>query len=64
MNTKTLELTKSQAQNLAEFIAWDIFSQIRNDESIDNINWLCDMCDIYRVLEKVVSQFDAEGVKE
>ena len=35
-----IEITKSEAESLMEFIETNIFDIIRNDEYIDNINWL------------------------
>lgn len=45
-----IELTKSQCKNIAEFIEFGIFDEIRNNEDIDNINWLVDMMDAYKKL--------------
>ena len=64
MTTKTLELTRSQAKNLAEFIEFNIFDYIRNDTEIDNIYWLFEMSELYKTLEAMVEQFDREGVEE
>lgn len=61
--TKTLELTKIQAKDLADFIEWDIFYQIRADEEIDSMEWLCGICDLYRKLREMVDQFNREGVE-
>ncbi len=61
--TKTLKLTKVQAKDLADFIAWDIFYQIRADEEIDSFEWLCGMCDVWRALNKMVDEFNREGVE-
>ena len=46
-----LDLTKSQAKNLAEFLEFNFINSIREDEDIDNIWYLCDMCDIYKALD-------------
>ena len=46
----TLELHEADAMELAEFIEYEIFNHIRNDNEIDNIQWLCLMCDIWRKL--------------
>lgn len=48
-----LELTKSQARNLADFIAYKFIDSIREDEDIENIWYLCDMCDIYKALDGI-----------
>lgn len=44
-NEKTLsvEFTKSQVDNLVEFIEWNFIDIIRKDEEVDNINYIIDM---------------------
>lgn len=45
-----IELSKSQVENLMDFLdAWFIYS-IREDDAIDNIDYVCDMCEIYKKL--------------
>lgn len=59
-----LVLTFSQAENLVEFFELHFIDSIRNDEELDNMNYLTDMCDIYKKLKahiNVVNQ--AYGVK-
>ena len=55
-----IELTKSQCENLAEFIDLNIFSMIRDDTDIDSIGWLSDIMDAYKKLQMAV----AEQMKE
>lgn len=45
-----IELTKSQIDNLMEFFEFKFIDLIRSDEEVDNINYLVDMCDIYKKL--------------
>ena len=52
----TITIPKEVAEALADFIEFDIFDRIRNDVDIDNINWLCGICDAYRELKKVVAE--------
>ena len=47
-----LTLTKSQIDNLMEFLELELIPSIRRDEDADNINYLVDMCDIYKKLEE------------
>lgn len=42
-----IEITKSEAESLMEFIETNIFDIIRNDEYIDNINWLTNIMSVY-----------------
>ena len=47
---KILKLTDSQVENLKDFIEIEFIQSIRNDDAIDNIGYLIDMCDIYKQL--------------
>ena len=47
-----LELTKSQVENLLVFFEMDFIESIRNHTDIDNMEYLCDMCDIYCKLKE------------
>lgn len=48
----TINLTESQADNLMEFFEFSFIPSIRQDECIDSINYLVDMCDIYKTLKE------------
>lgn len=48
----TLALTKSQCRNLAEFLEFGLIQHVREDDELDNIRWLCDMVDAFRLLEE------------
>ena len=52
--TYNIVLTKSQVNNLLEFFEINFIDSIRNDEEIDNIEYLCNMCDIYKKLKEGV----------
>ena len=47
-----IDLTKSEARNLAEFIEMTIFESIRNDTDIDNPMWLLDIMHAYEKLSE------------
>ena len=51
--TISFEITKGQIGSLIEFIDLNFISSIRNDEDIDNMDYICNICDIYRNLTKV-----------
>ena len=53
-----VELTKSQCENLAEFIELNLFRVIRLDDEIDNISWLEDMITAKKELEQAVKMCD------
>lgn len=59
-----VELTKSQITNLANFIQFNFIEEIRNNDDIDNINYLVDMCDAYKVLKEAEEQLKAGGIDE
>lgn len=48
-----MELTYDEAYALEEFIEINIFNNIRNDEDIDNMNWLLSMCEIYKKCKEI-----------
>ena len=54
-----IELTKSQITNLANFIEYNFIEEIRNNDDIDNINYLVDMCAAYKVLREAEEQMKA-----
>lgn len=57
-----VELTKSQITNLVSFIQYNFIEEIRNNDDIDNINYLVDMCDAYKVLKEAEEQLKAGGI--
>lgn len=59
-----VELTKSQITNLANFIQFNFIEEIRNNDDIDNINYLVDMCDAYKTLREAEEQLKAGGMNE
>ena len=53
-----LRLTKSQVENLAEFIEFFFIDSIRADDGVDNIDYLVDMCDVYKSLKTLVDTME------
>ena len=56
-----VDLTKTQIKNLAEFIEFNLLQVIRNDDDIDNILWVGDMCEAYNKLreaEKALAEME------
>jgi len=55
MNEKTysLELTKSQIENLKEFFEFEFIDSIRDNTDIDNIDYLVDMMEIYKQFKEL-----------
>ena len=49
-----VELTKSQVKNLADFIEVNLLDDIRKDESIDNIEYVKDLCDAHTKLKEAL----------
>ena len=50
----TIELTESQVDNLMEFFEFEFIDSIRRNTDIDNINYLVDMCEIYKKLKESI----------
>lgn len=47
-----IELTNSQVENLMEFFEFEFIDSIRNNTDIDNMDYLVDMCEIYKKLKE------------
>lgn len=43
-----IEITKDEAETLADLIEMNIFDIIRNDPDVDRIEWLCNIASVYR----------------
>lgn len=43
-----IEITKGEAESLMDFIETNIFDNIRADEDVDSIEWLCNVTSVYR----------------
>ena len=56
-----ITLTKSQCTNLAEFIDYNLLRAIREDEDIDNIDWVYDMCKAYKKLTEAEKALEEMG---
>lgn len=56
----TVELTRTQIRTLADFIESDLFDDIRRDESIDNIEWVKDLCDAHAKLKEALEGSESE----
>lgn len=59
-NEFIITLTKTQAENLLEFIDIYFINSIRDDNEVDNMGYLCDMCDVYKELKAVLETSKAE----
>ena len=51
----TLQLTKSQLINLKEFLEFNFIQCIREDDTVDNIDYLVDMCVAYKQMADMLS---------
>lgn len=50
-----IELTKGEVGSLMDFIEFNIFNVIRNDEEIDSVTWLDNMISIYRKCKEALN---------
>lgn len=55
-STIQLTLTNSEAKNLMEFIQYEFIDSIREDEEIDNIEYVCDICRAYSKLKHKIGE--------
>lgn len=56
--TITIQLTKSQCRNVADFIEFGLIEHIRNDPDLDNVLWIADMIEAWKTLEKAGGKVD------
>lgn len=45
--SKMVVIANSEAESLADFIALNLIQVIRDDEDVDSMEWLCNLCRIY-----------------
>ena len=50
--TEMIELTKSEAEALAELLETTLYDAIRGDEGIDSLDWLMDVMSAYKKLKE------------
>lgn len=50
----TLNLTKGQVESLLEFIEFEFIPSIHRDSDCDNMDYLVNICDIYKELKRSV----------
>lgn len=58
-NEFTITLTRSQVKNLVEFFEFsflNLIADLAKDEEIDNMDYLVDMCDIYKSLSELLKK--------
>ena len=48
---KKIKLTDSQVENLIEFLEFECIPSIQRNPDCDNIDYLVEMCDIYKQLK-------------
>ena len=47
-----IELTKGQCESLVEFVEWEFIPSLRNDPDIDNLQYVINICDAYKVFKE------------
>ena len=50
----TIELTRSQINNLIDFFEFGFIDFIKDDPDVINIEYLVDMCEIYKKLKECI----------
>lgn len=48
----SVQLTKSQCANVADFIEFGLIQHIKDDPDLDNIRWIADIIEAWKTLEK------------
>ena len=48
-----IELTKGQCESLMEFIDFTLIPSLRQDPDIDNLQYVINICDAYKVFKEV-----------
>ena len=51
-----IEITKDQAENLIDFLECEFIDSIRNNEEVDNLEYVCNICEFYKMLKKEVEK--------
>lgn len=59
-----IELTRSQCGNLSEFIELYLIREIREDEDLDNLDYLRDMLDAEEKFRKASENESTKGGRE
>ena len=49
----TIELTKGQCESVVDFIELNLISSVREDEYLDNLQYVINICDAYKVFKEV-----------
>nr|DAJ43058.1 MAG TPA: hypothetical protein [Caudoviricetes sp.] len=57
-----ISLTISQIENLKEFIEFEFIGSIRDDEDIDNIDYIVDMMDTYKKLKEALANSNSARI--
>ena len=47
-----IELTKNECESLVDLIECNLLNIIRNDDDIDNIHWLMNICSVFKKLQE------------
>lgn len=55
---KSIELTKSQIENLLDFFEFNFIESIRNDPDIDELDYLIDICEVVTKLRDAKKEIE------
>lgn len=59
-----IKLSLTEVENLIDFFEMNLIENIREDTDIDNIEWLCDMCAVYKKLKYALGNNSCEEKKD
>ena len=55
-----VELTKEQCESLVDFIECELIHSIREDEYLDNLQYVINICDAYKVFKEVADNVNLQ----
>lgn len=59
-----VDLTKTQIKNLIDFIELNFIDSVREDEDVDNIDYIIDMCEALTTLRKTKEECESGDVNK
>ena len=55
-----IEITKAQAESMVDFLEAEFINGIRNDSDLDNLQYVINICDVYKKLNEICEKGGAE----
>ena len=55
-----IEITKAQAESMVDFLEAEFINGIRNDPDLDNLQYVVNICEVYKKLNDVCEKDGSE----